>query len=40
MQESDMMQEGLKVVRKVVKRVGELEEAKKEQEEAKVIQNS
>ena len=33
MQESDMMQEALKVARKVVRRVNELEEAKKENEE-------
>ena len=34
MQDSDLMQEALAVARKVVKRVSELEEAKKEQEGA------
>ena len=37
MQENDMMQEALKVARKVVKRVNELEEAKREKEQAEVL---
>ena len=36
-QENDMMQEALKVARKVVKRVNELEEAKREKEQAEVL---
>ncbi|MBQ6514403.1 MAG: transcription-repair coupling factor [Clostridia bacterium] len=37
MQENDMMQEALKVARKVVKRINELEEAKREKEQADVL---
>ena len=37
MQENDMMQEALKVARRVVKRINELEEAKKEQDTPLVI---
>ena len=37
MQENDMMQEALKVARKVVKRIAELEEAKKAQEGVNII---
>ena len=36
-QENDMMQEALKVARKVVKRINELEEAKREKEQADVL---